>query len=126
MTAAANSVLSLTAALAVLVASIASTVQPAGAQDATAAEPSVEDLRDGAMQACLDAGTAADECDCGMAYLRANLNDADEAFVLEILTSLSTVEPAAFAESKGMTEAQLNAEILRLQPTLAELGSSCG
>ncbi len=115
-----------TAIAAALSAILAMAVPSAIAQEAAPPEVTLDQQRDLAMQACLDAGTAADECDCGMAYLRANLNDDDEGFVLEILANLSTLEPAAFAESKGMTETELNAEILRLQPTLTELGSQCG
>lgn len=112
---------------AVLLAGALTVAAPlAGAQDTLPAEPSLDQRRDAVMQACLDAGTAADECDCGLAHLRANLDEEDEALVLEILANLSDTEPAAFAEARGISESQLNAEILRLQPTLADLASSCG
>ena len=126
MTVAARPFFRLATATAVLLGAMAVMAPPSAAQEGTSPEATIEQRRDAAMQACLGAGTAADECDCGMAYLRANLNEADEAFVLEILSSLSSIEPAAFAESKGMSEAELNDEILRLQPTLADLASSCG
>ena len=126
MTIAARPLFRLTAATAVLLGAMAFMAPPSAAQDGASPDVTIDQRRDAAMQACLGAGTAADECDCGMAYLRANLNEADEAFVLEILASLPSMTPEAFAESKGMSEAELNNEILRLQPTLADLASSCG
>ena len=99
---------------------------PTAAQDADGPAVTIEERRDTAMQACLDSGSTAEVCDCGMAYLRANLDEDDEDLVLAILGSLTTVEPAEFAEVRGMSEAELNSEILRLQPTLADLQSRCG
>ena len=126
MTVAARPLFRLTAATAVLLGAMTFMALPSTAQDGASPDVTIDQRRDAAMQACLGAGTAADECDCGMAYLRANLNEADEAFVLEILASLPSMTPDAFAESKGMSEAELNNEILRLQPTLADLASICG
>ena len=126
MTVAARPLFRLTAATAVLLGAMTFMALPSVAQDGASPDVTIDQRRDAAMQACLGAGTAADECDCGMAYLRANLNEADEAFVLEILASLPSMTPDAFAESKGMSEAELNNEILRLQPTLADLASICG
>ena len=126
MTVAARPLFRLTAATAVLLGAMTFMALPSTAQDGASPDVTIDQRRDAAMQACLGAGTAADECDCGMAYLRANLNEADEAFVLEILASLPSMTPDAFAESKGMSEAELNNEIMRLQPTLADLASICG